>query len=400
MIDILIKGGHVIDPGQEIYGKMDIAIDDGRISSFNESIPELEAKKVIDARGKIVTPGLIDLHTHVAEETIELGISPDMVGVYSGVTTLCDAGSTGYLNFDSFKQRLLMHRESDIFCFLNICPSGLNPMPENWDYWPPDQYFILKAIEENHRFIKGLKLRVTWNFVENVGLKGIEFAKKTARQTGLPLMVHIGADIGEQPDVGLMNSFSENLLEHLGRGDILSHFYTWKEGGVFDSGGHPLSGLRRAQERGVLFDLAMAKTNFSAEIAMKGLEQGILPHIVSTDITAINIGDTVFSLLVTMSKMLHLGLTLEQLVEMTTITPARILQEQSSRGTLRSGMPADITILEIVTGSFLFSDSVPGKTFKGTQLIQPILCLKNGREIQTESRFPARDIIALNHKRD
>ena len=380
--ELLIKGGEVIDPAQGIHDQLDIGISQRKIAALTSKIAATEAGRVINATGKIVTPGLIDIHTHIAVGVTRIGVTPDEAGVLSGVTTACDAGSTGYANFSAFKRFIIPQARTDVFCFLHLCPTGLTITPELWGWHGIDPQAMLSTIEENRDIIKGIKLRAIATVAENLGLEAVRVAKRVATEAGLPLLTHIGIDLSEEAKMAdKVDAFTRELLPLLDNGDILSHVFTWKAGGIIRQDGSVLSEFREAIERGVVLDVACGMTNFSFEIAEKGLEQGILPDTLSTDITSSNINGPVFSLVVTMSKFFALGLTLEQVIRMTTINPARALGEERHRGSLRIGMPADISIMEMTEGDFLFSDGKGGNTLQGKLLLVPKLTLKSGVEI-------------------
>ena len=373
----------MLDPAQGIHGQRDIGVSKGKIAVLTSNIAISEAKKTIDAKGKIVTPGLIDIHTHIAGDVIHLGVTPDEAGVLSGVTTACDAGSTGYANFLPLRSTISSAR-TDVFCFLHMCPTGLAFMPELWNLDDMDLKVMLRTIQKNRDIIKGIKIRATGTTAQNLGLAVVRIAKKIATEAGLPILLHIGADFNEDTSLASRaDGFTHEVLPLLDKGDIISHIFTWKAGGVIEHDGSVLPEFREAMERGVILDVANGKTNFSFQIAEKGLQQGILPDILSTDLTKENINGPVFSLVVTMSKFLALGLTLDQVVEMTTINPTRALSEEQQRGSLRVGMPADVTVLELTEGNFLFSDGEAGNTLKGKHLLVPKLTLKSGVEIAT-----------------
>lgn len=389
MYELLIKGGVLIDPAQEIHGRRDIGVSQGKIVALNYDIAPSEAEKVIDAKGKIVAPGLIDIHVHVAEVITPIGVVPDEAGVLSGVTTLCDAGSTGYANFPGFQKFVISQARTDVFCFLHVIPVGLATTPELWGAYAIDPEATLKVIEDNRNVIKGVKMRAIGAAIEEAGFGMVRVAKSIATDAGLPLVVHIGIDPWEKTPQETVGAFTRELLDLLDKGDILAHVFTPKVGGVIQADGTVAPELKEAMKRGVVLDVANAASNFRFEVAKKGLEQGILPTILSTDLaTATFDRRAVLSLLVTMSKFLALGLSLHQVIQMTTINPARALGEEHRRGSLRIGMPADISILELVEGDFLFFDSLEENTsLKGNHLLIPKLTLKSGVDIEAYSRF-------------
>ena len=385
--DILVKGGTLIDPGMGIHGLRDIGIENGRVVAISSEISSAEAKRLINAKGMIATPGLIDIHTHVAEVIMPLAVSPDEAGVLSGVTTICDAGSTGYANFNAFRKLIIRNSRTDVFCFLNLSPIGQVVMPEiGWENINPEE--MLKIIEENRDIIKGIKLRAVAGVVERFGVEAVKTAKKTAKQANLPIAVHIGIGLEDTISDDKLDDFTPKMLAILDKGDILIHTFTHRKGGVIKPDGRVLPELREAIERGVVLDIATGSSHFSFELARMAMDQGIMPTTLSTDIVNTNInGPVVFSLPVIMSKFLGLGLKLDKVIEMTTVNPALALHESKERGTVRIGMPADISLFELAEGDFLFFDGKAGNTLQGRALLIPRLTIKSGIEIPTQSRF-------------
>lgn len=298
------------------------------------------------------------------------------------MTTICDGGSTGWVNFRGFKKYVITQAQTDVLCYLHICSTGLSLMREVRDWDDIDAEATLKTAVENRDIIKGIKLRAVNPLAEKLGLEAVKVAKKVAREAGISMMVHIGDQrYRNAVEMDEMDIFTLKLLPMLDRGDILSHVYTWQAGGVIQPDGTVPTELREAITRGVVMDTAHGRSNLSFEIARKGLAQGILPTTISTDLASTNIHGPIFSLLLTMSKFLALGLSLEQVIEMTTVNPALALGEEKRRGTLKVSMPADISILELAHGDFTFTDGLAGNTQKGELLLLPHLTLKGGMEI-------------------
>ncbi len=389
MYELLVKGGELIDPAQGIRGQRDIGISQGKVMAVETNIDLGEAKRVLDAKGKIVTPGLIDMHSHGSHIIIEEGAPPDEIGVYSGVTTLSDAGSTGWANFPGFKKFIISQAKTDIFCFLHMASSGISFLPELWDWRNIDTKAMMKVIEQNRDTIKGVYLRSNGPVVESLNIEAVKAAKRVALEAGLPLMIHIGREAGETASDDIMAAYTPKMLLLLDKGDILTHVFTPKAGGVIKSDGTVLPELKEAMERGVIFDVATADDSLNFEIARKGMEQGIMPNTLSTDITLHTRNSRgILSLIVTMSKFLALGLSLAQVVEMTTINPARALREEHSRGTLKVGMPADISVLRLEKGDYTFYDTDEEENpLKSKQLLVPEIVLKDGEEIAAVSRY-------------
>jgi dihydroorotase len=385
--ELLIKGGTVVDPAQGLHGLRDIGIDRGIIVALDTDMPISAAEKVIDAEGVLVTPGLVDMHTHVAEAIMPIAVTPDEAGVFTGVTTVCDAGSTGYANFSGFQKLILPQAKTDILCFLHMSPTGQAVYPEiGWQHISHER--MLKIIDENRQVVKGIKIRANREVIEKLGIDVIKSTKEVGTKAGLPIAVHIGIGRDETLPDDLLTSFNQALLNLLDEGDILVHVFTHRVGAVIKADGSVLPELKGAMERGVVLDAAPAQSHFSFDLARMALDQGILPTTISTDITVTNYqGPVLFSLPVVMSKFLALGMSLDQVIERTTINPARVLGEEHQRGSLNVGNPADISLLELTTGDFVFSDGTAGNTLQGEHLLVPKLTLKGGVEIATRPRF-------------
>ena len=385
--DMLIKGGNVIDPGHGIHEICDIGIDKGSIVALSTDISPTQARRVVDAKGMIVTPGLIDIHTHVAEVIMPLAVNPDEAGVNTGVTTVCDAGSTGYTNFNAFRSFIIDKSRTNVFSFLNLSPIGQVVMPEIcWQHINPEE--MLNIIEENRDVIKGIKLRAVAGVIENLGIEAVKVAKKIAMQANLPIAVHVGIGLEETISHDKLYAFNPKMLAILDKGDILVHVFTHRRGGVIKPDGNVSPELKEAFERGVVLDLATGSSHFSFELARRAMDQGVMPTTLSTDIVNTNMnGPVVFSLPVIMSKFLALGLSIDQVIQMTTVNAASVLREEKQRGSLKQGMPADISLFELAEGDFLFSDGMAGNTLQGRFLLMPKLTIKSGVEIPTQPRF-------------
>jgi len=270
MYDLLIKGGRVIDPAQNIDDKLDIAISGGKIATVAKDIPSSESQRVVDASAKLVTPGLIDVHCHVFDSIHKISVEPDVAGVKQGVTTLGDGGSAGEATFAAFPKYIIPPSQTRIFCFLHLCSFGLIPEPELRDWDEVNLEAIATTIESHPDLIKGVKLRLVGNLVARDGVKVVETQKKIAKQFGLPIMIHIG-DMDKQVSPTLTQEF----LPLMEPGDILSHIYTGNFGNPLRPDGTVLPEMRAAMERGVIMDTAIGKNNLNFEVARKSLAQGL-----------------------------------------------------------------------------------------------------------------------------
>ena len=374
--DLIIKGGRLIDPCSGIDRLGDVGITADRIVTTGGDLHPAHTTKILDASQAIICPGLIDIHVHIGKHVTEIGVPVDTAGVFSGVTTLCDAGSAGRYNFRQLLLNDLQGHQTQAFSFINLCPEGLHFFPEQWDAdeLNPDETIAL--IESNRETIKGLKIRATGSFINKIGIKGISLAKEICRQTGLPLMVHVGIEPHEKVQEALLNNFTRQMIDYLDSGDIISHAFTAKDGGPIRFDGACDETLFSAVKRGVLLDAAIARTNFNIKIFKRAKKHGILPDLISTDLCTLNINETVFNMGYTMSKFLGLGMSLPDIVKMTTLNPARALGIQQGR--IAEGAVADITVLSNFKGSFQYDDGPWGNCFKSNELLMPIFTVKKG----------------------
>ncbi len=375
MYDLLIKGGRVIDPAQNIDGKLDIAISSGKIAKLAKNISLAEAKQTVDAKDKLVTPGLIDLHCHVFDSIYKIAVEPDIAGVKQGVTTVGDGGSAGELTFGAFPKYIIPSSRTRIFCFIHLCSLGLIPEPELRDWDEVNLEGMAATIESHRDLIKGVKLRLVGKLVAKAGVKVVKTAKKIAKQFGLPVMIHIG-DMEKK----VSPTLTQRFLPLLEPGDILSHIYTGNFGNTLLPDGTVMPQMKAAMERGVIMDTAIGRNNLNFEVARKSLAQGIIPTTLSTDLTHRSLTGPTYNLPVTMAKFMGLGLDLKQVITMTTINPAKVLREDDRIGSLKPGMEADVSILELSSGAWKLYDAQM-QSIEIDKLLMPIRTIKSGRAI-------------------
>jgi dihydroorotase len=396
MYDIVVKNGHVIDPAQGINGQFDVAISAGKIAAVEAHIAADRAARAVDATQQLVVPGLIDVHGHPAGALLDVGVYADDVGVQQGVTTVCDGGSLGCANFRAARPYVNGLSRTDVFWFLHGAHLGqvVPPEPRGWD--EIDQDGARRVIEENRDLIRGVKFRAIGKAAQTVGIDGAKAVKKIAKEAGLPLMVHLGICGSEVhlPDLARsVEPYTRQVLDILEPGDIITHVYTPKAGGMIKPDGSVLPEFREAKRRGVKLDLGHGGTNFGLEVARVGIREGIIPDTLSTDVSTVGIARTAkrglarirrrgtadspahgsrdpgFSLVAIMSKFLGLGFTLEQVIQMTTINPATMLGEGHRRGSLRVGMNADITLLRVCECDVVFPECTSALEFTGNTLL-------------------------------
>ncbi len=376
MYDLLIKSGRVIDPAQQLDAQLDIAINGDKIACLSENISPTESNQVINAQGKIVTPGLIDSHCHVYNKQDPPGTEPDTVGVNQGVTTVADGGSAGQATFDDLKKDIATARTT-VYCLLHIGSLGQKIIPElrNWEEIDLDA--TAATVQANRDLIRGIKIRLLGDLISREGIEVVKIAQKIAKSFDLPLVVHMG-DLKQI----VSPTLTQETLPLLESGDILTHLYNSNWGGCMRDDGTFLPELRQAMQRGVILDIGRGRIHFNFEVANNGLSQGVLPTTISSDIVAPSITDRVYGLTAVMSTLLGLGLKLAQVIEMSTINPARALGLADRIGSLKSGMAADISILNLLSGKWTIVDSAQ-KTLTLTQLLSPDSTVKSGIPVPT-----------------
>jgi dihydroorotase len=378
MYDLILKGGTVVDPSVGLHGVHDVAIEQGLIANIAPTLPVAEARRVIEVGGKVVTPGLIDLHAHVFEGFTRFGVHPDMAGVHAGVTTLVDAGSAGSATFEGFPRHILPNCRTDIIPFLHICQTGLATIPDITSEHSIDLEATLRVTARHKSLIRGIKARMVSPALEILGMEMPRLAKRAARESGIKLMVHIG-DTEKRYDPTVIR----RLLPLLEKGDILTHYFTANPGGVLDGNGRLVPEVWEAAKTGVWFDTAHGQMNFSFDIGRRIIDQGLLPHCISTDITVPGRIRTVHSMTEMMTRFIGLGFTLDQVVEMSSHNPALAIGAGDRLGSLRVGCQADVSVLRIEDGDWTVYD-VLGAGLKVNKAVMPALTVKRGEVFTPE----------------
>ncbi len=386
MYDLLIKSGTVIDPGQGLHDSLDVAVNDGKIAAVAHSISSHGATHVVDASNKIVVPGLIDLHCHVYDGFLRSGVDPDLAGVRQGVTTVADGGSAGQAIFGGFPKFIVPNARTTVFCFLNLASLGLAVSHEidSWD--AIDSAATENTIESNRDVVKGIKLFWVGILASTHGSELMKLAKSLLAKYRLPLLMHIGDNSKRMPVPR-----AEECLSFMESGDILSHIFTSQPGGILDPNGKVLPDVKAAVERGVFLDVAHGRFNFSFEVAKRVIDQGVLPATISSDVSSLSVRGPAYGMTMTMSKLLAIGLGLERVIAMGTIIPARALGIERSKGSLRPGMDADISVLEITPGAWDLEDS-DCQRIRATKLLTPRMTVKLGQLISADSVIQPRAI--------
>lgn len=378
MYDLVLTGGMVIDPAQGLSAQLDVAVESGRVAVVAARIDIGQAKRVLDVRGKTVTPGLIDVHAHVLDGVAHNGVQPDLAGVRAGVTTVVDAGSSGSATFGAFPRHILPRCETEVIPFLHICQTGLATTPDIIAAASIDLEATLRTVDEHKGLIRGIKARMVSPALEILGMEMPRLAKRAARESQVPLMVHIG-DTEKRYRADVIRE----LLPLLEPGDIVTHLFTANPGGVLDADGKLVPEAKELRDRGVWLDTAHGRLNFGFDVARKVLDQGLVPHCISTDLTIPGRRNTVHSLVEMMARFLGLGFTLSEVVGMCTVNPARALGQQNRLGSLAVGRQADISVLDVRQGNWVVYDTL-GASLKISQAVVPVLTVKHGRVFEPE----------------
>jgi dihydroorotase len=377
--DLLIKGADALDPSQSLRGKRDIGIRYGLIEAVEAEIPAARALRVLDAGGKLVTPGLIDLHCHVYPYGSAIGIPADELVPHQCTTTCVSAGDAGANNFAAFRRYIVAQARTRLYAFVHIANVGLAPFPVaelyNIDFAQVDT--AARAVGENADMVLGVKVRMSENVIAKHGLEPLKRAIAACEQagTGAKVMCHIGG-------VETRELMSQ-ILDTLRAGDILTHAYSGAPniGGAFTNivqDGRLLPAALAAKQRGVIFDVGHGGGSFDYTVAEPAIAQGCPPDTISSDIHVFS-GNTpgMPYLPWVMSKFLGLGFTLEQVVGMATINPAKVINRGAKLGTLQVGAPGDLAIMELVEGDVSFVDT-RNNTRRGRAYLKPVQTVTAG----------------------
>ena len=360
MYDLVLAGGRVIDPAQGIDGTRDVAFEDGKVAAVAETIDAAGAGEVRDVSGLLVTPGLIDLHTHVYWGATAIGVKPAPVCARSAATTLIDAGSAGPGNFTGFRAFIIEPSEVRILAYLNISFAGIFAFSkavmvgESGDLRLLNVDACVEAAQANRDLIVGVKVRIGARTSGDSGIKPLKLAIEAAEQLSLPVMAHF-----DQPPPA-----RRQVLDLLRPGDVLTHcFRPFPD--VPLTAAEVRAEMQAARELGVIFDIGHGMGSFGFDVARAMLDGGFQPDVISSDVHSLCDDGPAFDLLVTMSKMLCLGMELSDVIGAATARPAAALG-RPELGTLAPGSPGDAAILAVEDGEFDYVDA-KGDHLAGTR---------------------------------
>ena len=372
---IVLKGAHVIDPSQGIDRIADVLVVDGKIGAVGDvAVPP--GAEVIDLAGHYISPGWIDLHVH-AYGTLGFA-NPDSIGVYQGVTSFVEAGGPGIGTIDEFMVLLKDRTVTDLYVGPYIRPLGIIGLNfiegdiRSLDTIPVNRW--MEFAKEHRDMFRYLKIGA----FESYGTGPLRMGKGLAETLGVPMYVHVG-EIYEKPNTAP----SMDVFRIAERGDMITHIYHGNGGNILEADGKVMPVIREAEQRGVLFDVGFGGYNFSWKVAEAGYAQGIVPHIISSDVQQFNVLGPAFSLANVMGVCAHLGMSIHDVVQRVTEAPAKALSLTDRAGSLRPGMPADITVFRVESGEFELVDCVRQKR-KANQRFMPSMVFKKGRRIDCD----------------
>ena len=353
--DLLLTGGTVLNPATGVNQKLDVGVADGRVTAVGSDLSVANAKQVLDVRGCYVTPGLIDFHVHSFWGVNPYGCELDPLCMGTGVTTAIDAGSSGPVNFAGFKKLVYEPSKTRMLAFVALAQHGvLNDPGELEDLRFADPKAAAATVGESPNVGVGIKVRLHKKGVGENGREALRLAIKAADASKTPVMVHVG-------NTGLS---MEEIAATLRAGDIITHCYTPQRPSIIDEKSKLLPEVRKAKERGVIFDVGHAGGHFDFNLVRRAMGDGLLPDVISSDLHG-RLKQPGFGIVgdlpTTLTKFLALGLNLEEIIARCTINPARVIGWHDRIGSLEVGREADIAVLRIVDDPVTLRDSVGGE---------------------------------------
>jgi dihydroorotase len=390
--DLLLKGGHVIDPKNGISRVMDVAIADGRIARVAESIPAARAGTVADVSGLYVTPGLVDIHTHVftgtpTRSSIErdTNLRADTISFPSGVTTVVDAGTSGWEHFEEFRKYVIDRSATRIYAMLNIAGKGMRMGGDENDPSQMDPEATAKMARRHADVVVGIKSA----HYSGPGWESIDNSVQAGNLANIPVMVDFGEDT-EQRTLDVL------LRDKLRPGDIYTHCFSGHRKELFRGKVNPA--MEAGRKRGIFFDIGFGQASFYWYVAAPALNQGFYPDSISTDIHRGSLHGGMKNMVQTMAKILNLGVPLEDVIEMSTYTPAKIIKHPEL-GHLDVGAEADVAVLRLERGSFRLLDSAQA-WYLGDRMLHCELTIRAGKVMYDQGGYTSVNWRNFPYKRD
>ena len=395
--ELLLKGGEVIDPSQGLRGPRDVAFIDGKVAALEEDISRDDAREVVDVSGKIVTPGLIDIHGHYFEHIVPFSTAADRVCLPNGVTTTVDAGSSGWLHFEGFKEYILKREQTRLMALVNLSALGMMAPRRSIgeDFGPTigisggpqtllDPHSVgelqdlrfaqveeaVQCIRDNPNIVLGVKIRIDHEISGEANtIPALERARTVADMTDSFVMVHVA-----RVPIPLAKVF-----EYLRPGDIVTHIFHSAENNVLDERGDVRTEVAEAKDKGIVFDIGAARRNFGISLSRAAIAQGLLPTTLSSDITKSRPqSPIVYNLPEVMTLYMSLGMSLEEVITATTLNASNAIGQMEQLGTLSPGAIGDATVIDLERGSFVFDDG-SGESVTSDERITPVVTIKDGK---------------------
>jgi dihydroorotase len=380
LYDLVLQGGRVIDPASQTDEKLDVAFLGGNVAAVEKSISGGRARQVLNVTGKIVVPGLVDLHTHIYWGGTSLGVDAESICRHSGTTTFVDAGSAGAGNFAGFKRFIVENTDLNIFAFLNVSFAGIFGFGANlWvgecaDLRLLDRDECASTIEKHRDIIVGIKVRVGEEAGGQSGTRPLEIAREVSDRLGVPIMTHL-----DMPPPSL-----QEVLPLLRAGDIWTHCFRGPPNSMLSTTGALEEDIIAARKRGILFDIGHGMGSLSFKVAREMLGRGIYPDSISSDVHAFSANGPAFDVLHTASKFLCLGMSLKDVVARISANPAEIIKKDRI-GKLSPGSKGDAVVLEEQVGEFEYIDSHNEKMIGERRLRADVIIL-NGAIWQDDQK--------------
>lgn len=391
-VDLVIRGGRIIDPHSGLDGVRDVLVHRGRIAGVSVDASSVAAANVVDATGKLVVPGLIDLHSHVYYKVSGYGAEPDRVGIHSGVTHVNDMGSTGSFTLLGFRHWIARTARTDVTCFVNVVGFGIE------DTWGgvargsgpssirTDE--LIRLTEDNPRLVRGIKCHFEPHDISWFGHSMIEAAARARDACHVPMYVHLGTQAppsegGYVPDA---DTILEEAYAYLKPGDVVGHIFSQRSGALLQRDGTVNPAAREIGERGLITEVGYGGgTTFA--VARAVMDYGIMPDVISSDVHGIGLGQSPiapdlgdmlsYTMVGTMTKLLALGMSLTEVIRASTETPARVLKLDHIKGRIAIDLPADLTILDLATGDWELCDVI-GERIRTDRVLVPTTTIKDG----------------------
>ncbi len=359
---------------------IDLEIEDGKITRLGPQLNNPNGCKEYAFENALISKGWVDLHVHVYFGATDISIRPEQAGLETGVTTLVDCGSAGEANFVGFSEFIAKQAKERLFAFLNIGSIGLvacNRISElSLGFRSVNLERTLKTIENYPDLIRGIKCRASQVITGDLGAEAVRVARKVARVAGLPLIVHVG----EPPPL------LEDVLDLLEEGDVVTHAFHGKPGGNLMEDPRSLAAVHEARARGVLLDVGHGAASFSFKVMRFAREQGIETDLISTDLHRNSIKGPAYDLPTTLSKLLNLGMPLDQVIAAGSTRPSSFLDPKDGEDWLKVGQNADLTVFRVDEANISVEDSL-GDHLTLTQLIHPLLAVQGSNHSECNLRF-------------